>query len=148
MKNKTLTTWLAFLGGPLGLHRFYLRGLGDWLGWMFPIPTALGIVGIERIRQLGVDDQLSWVLIPLLGLIIAVCALTAIVYGLMPQEQWNARFNPGAAPEHPAGRTYWLTVMGVATALLVGAGVLMATIAFGFEHFWEYQLEEARKISQ
>ncbi|MFO1212089.1 MAG: NINE protein, partial [Paenacidovorax caeni] len=24
MKSKTLATWLAFLGGPLGLHRFYL----------------------------------------------------------------------------------------------------------------------------
>ena len=29
MKNKTLATWLAFLGGPLGLHRFYLHGFGD-----------------------------------------------------------------------------------------------------------------------
>ena len=29
MKNKTLATWLTFFGGPLGLHRFYLRGFGD-----------------------------------------------------------------------------------------------------------------------
>ena len=28
-KNKTLTVWLAVLGGSMGLHRFYLRGLGD-----------------------------------------------------------------------------------------------------------------------
>ena len=42
MKNKTLAAWLAFLGGALGLHRFYLRGLGDTLGWLLPIPTALG----------------------------------------------------------------------------------------------------------
>ena len=26
-KNKTVAAWLAFLGGPLGLHRFYLYGL-------------------------------------------------------------------------------------------------------------------------
>ncbi|QEA12329.1 TM2 domain-containing protein [Comamonas flocculans] len=148
MKSKTLATWLAFLGGPLGLHRFYLHGPGDWLGWLLPVPTALGLFGVERIRQLGVDDQLSWVLVPLLGLVIAACALTAIVYGLAPQEKWNARHNPGAPAEHPAGRTYWLTVFGVAAALLVGAAVLMATIAFGFEHFWQYQIEEARKISQ
>ena len=32
MKNKTLAAWLAFLGGPLGLHRFYLHGLGDLAG--------------------------------------------------------------------------------------------------------------------
>ncbi|MBP8224666.1 MAG: NINE protein, partial [Acidovorax sp.] len=24
MKNKTVAAWLAFVGGPLGLHRFYL----------------------------------------------------------------------------------------------------------------------------
>lgn len=148
MKNKTLATWLAFLGGPLGLHRFYLRGLGDWLGWLLPIPTAIGLFGIERLQEFGVNDQLSWLLAPLLGLVITACALNAIIYGLMPCEKWNARFNPQAAPEHPAGETYWLTVFGVAASLLVGAGVLLATIAFGFEHFWEYQINEARKISQ
>jgi TM2 domain-containing membrane protein YozV len=41
-KNKTLAVWLALLGGVLGLHRFYLRGLGDWVGWLHPIPAALG----------------------------------------------------------------------------------------------------------
>ena len=42
MKNKTVAAWLAFLGGPLGLHCFYLRGFGSTLGWLLPIPTALG----------------------------------------------------------------------------------------------------------
>ena len=56
MKNKTLAAWLAFLGGPLGIHRFYLHGLGDWLGWLLPIPTALGLYGIRRARELGLDD--------------------------------------------------------------------------------------------
>ena len=32
MKNKTLAAWLTFLGGPLGLHRFYLHGPTDLLG--------------------------------------------------------------------------------------------------------------------
>ena len=38
MKNKTLAAWLAFLGGPLGLHRFYLKGWSDWLGWALWVP--------------------------------------------------------------------------------------------------------------
>jgi hypothetical protein len=59
MKNKTLAAWLAFLGGPLGLHRFYLHGLGDMLGWLLPIPTALGLYGVERARLYGLDDGLS-----------------------------------------------------------------------------------------
>ena len=38
MKNKTLAAWLAFVGGPLGLHRFYLHGPADLLGWLLPVP--------------------------------------------------------------------------------------------------------------
>jgi hypothetical protein len=34
MKNKTLATWITFVGGPFGLHRFYLFGTGDRLGWL------------------------------------------------------------------------------------------------------------------
>jgi hypothetical protein len=148
MKNKTFAAWLAFLGGPLGLHRFYLRGFGDLLGWCLPIPTALGIYGIQRVQQFGLDDHASWVLIPLLGFTIAGCALTAIVYGLMDRPKWNARFNPGAEPEHPAGRTSWFTIFGIAAALMIGTAVLMASIAFSFQRYFEYQVEEGRRISQ
>ena len=59
-KNKTLATWLTFLGGPLGLHRFYLKGFGDLLGWLLPIPTALGLYGVEdgqRLTALGMNGQ-------------------------------------------------------------------------------------------
>ena len=148
MKNKTLAAWLAFLGGPLGLHRFYLHGLRDLPGWFLPIPTALGIYGIERVQRFGVDDQWSWVLIPLLGFTIAACALTAIVYGLMAPEKWNARYNPQAPADAPAGRTGWLTVGAVVIALFVGASVLMASIAFSFQRYFEHQVDEGRKISQ
>ena len=148
LKNKTLAAWLTFVAGPLGLHRFYLRGLSDTLGWLLPIPTALGLYGIERVRQYGVDDQLSWVLIPLLGFTIAGCALNAIVYGLMTREQWNARFNPQAPADAAAGQTRWLTIGAIACALLIGTAVLLSSIAFSFQRYFEYQIEEARKISQ
>ena len=39
-------------------------------------------------------------------------------------------------------------MLGVATSLLVGTGVLMASIAFSLQHFYEYQIDEARKMSQ
>ena len=148
MKNKTIAAWLAFVAGPLGLHRFYLHGLGDLLGWMLPIPTALGLYGIQRVQALGQDDQLSWILIPLLGFTIAGCALRAILYGLMTAEKWNARFNPGQESEAPPGRTNWFTVLALVVSLLVGTTVLMASLAFSFQRYFEYQIEEARKISQ
>lgn len=148
LKNKTWAAWLAFLGGPLGLHRFYLYGLSDRIGWLLPIPTALGLYGIERAREYGLDDAWSWLLIPLLGFTLAACALNAIVYGLTAPEKWNARHNPQTPADATAGRTGWLTVGAVACALLVGTTVLMSTIAFSFQRYFEYQIEEARKISQ
>jgi hypothetical protein len=148
MKNKTVAAWLAFSGGPLGLHRFYLAGFGDLLGWMLPIPTALGLYGVQRMQNMGVDDIWSWLLIPLLGFTIAGCALTAIVYGLMPAEKWNARFNADAPVDAPSGSTNWLTIGAIAASLLIGTTVLMSSIVFSFQHYFEYQIEEARKISQ
>lgn len=148
MKNKTLAAWLAFVGGPLGLHRFYLHGLADLWGWALPIPTALGLYGIQRVQQLGQDDPLSWMLIPLLGFTVAGCALTAIVYGLMTREKWNARYNPTAPEDAKAGGTSWFTIGAVVLSLLVGTTVLMASMAFSFQRYFQHQVEEGRKISQ
>lgn len=148
MKSKTFAAWLAFLGGPLGLHRFYLHGLGDLLGWALPIPTALGLYGVQRAQQFGLDDPWSWALIPLLGFTVAGCALTAIVYGLTTREKWNARFNRAAGEDAGAGGTSWATIGAVVVSLLVGTTVLMASIVYSFQHYFEYQVEEGRKISQ
>ena len=148
MKNKTVAAWLTFLGGPLGLHRFYLCGMGDMLGWLLPLPTALGLYGIERVQQNGLDDQWSWILIPLLGFTMAGCALNAIVYGLMTPEKWNARFNPSIPTDAAPGRTNWATIGAIVLALLLGTTVLMSSIVFSFQRYFEYQIEQARKISQ
>ncbi|MDY0106529.1 MAG: hypothetical protein RBS27_07650 [Giesbergeria sp.] len=148
MKNKTVAAWLAFVGGPLGLHRFYLHGLADPLGWLLPIPTALGLYGIERVQQFGQDDRWSWLLIPLLGFTLAGCALRAILYGLMSPERWNGRFNPAAPAEAAPGQTRWLTIGAIVASLMIGTAVLMASLAYSFQHYFEYQIEEARKISQ
>ncbi len=148
MKNKTLATWLAFLGGPLGLHRFYLFGWSDLWGWLLPLPTALGVYGIQRALNFGQDDALSWVLIPLVGFTIAGCALNAIIYGLQSTEQWNAKFNPQADAHAAPGQTQWLTIGAVALSLLLGTTVLMSSIVFSFQRYFEFQIEEARLISQ
>lgn len=151
MKNKTLSTWLSLLGGPLGLHRFYLFGWADTLGWALPIPTALGLYGVMRARSLGLDDHLSWILIPLVGFTIAGCALNAIVTGLTSREAWNARFNQTQWDDEaqpPAGRTNWLTVAGIVSALLLGTTAMMASLAYSFQRYFEWQVELARQISQ
>ena len=148
MKNKTIAAWLAFVGGSFGLHRFYLYGWGDLLGWLLPIPTFLGLYGVYRLKSYGVDDIGSWVLLPVLGFVIAAGALTAIVYGLSSPEKWNAKFNPRANLEAPAGQTNWLTVGAIVLSLLVGGTALISGIALTMQHYFEYQIVEGRKISQ
>jgi TM2 domain-containing membrane protein YozV len=143
-KSKTVATWIALVGGSLGLHRFYLHGVRDRWGWLFAWPTLLGAYGVQRVRELGQDDHLAWALVPLLGLMLAGTMLVAIVYGLTPDEKWDSRHNPG----EPARATGWAPVIGVIVALMLGAGVLMATLAFSGQRYFEYEIEEARKISQ
>jgi hypothetical protein len=42
----------------VGLHRFYLRGPRDVLGWLMPIPTAWACGACSGCRN-GLDDPLS-----------------------------------------------------------------------------------------
>lgn len=143
-KSKALATWLAILGGGLGLHRFYLHGAGDPWAWLHAPLTALGAYGVLRQLALGQDDRLAWLLIPLLGLVLSASMLAAIVYGLTPDEKWDARFNGGAS----VTRSGWGVVLGVIGALMIGATVLMATIAFSSQRFFEWQVDAGRPLAQ
>ena len=139
-RAKAVATWLAIVGGTLGWHRLYLRGLADPLAWLHLIPTALGVVGVLRVRALGVDDRLSWGLLPLMGLMLSYAMATAIRYGLTPDERWDARHNPG----WPGRDTRWAPVLGAVFALLVGAGFFMATVAFTGQRLFELEMEASR----
>jgi TM2 domain-containing membrane protein YozV len=147
-KSKTLAAFLALALGTMGLHRFYLKGWGDWVGWLFPIPTALGWWGVERVRALGQDDQLAWVLVPMLGVALAASCLTAVVYAVTPQDKWNAAHNPHLPADAPAGAGHALTIAVLVVAMLAGTTAFMASLAFSFQRYFEYQIEEANKISQ
>ena len=64
------------------------------------------------------------------------------------RERWHARRNPALAGRADAPAAGWGAVIPVILALILGAGVLMATIAFSGQRYFEYQVEEALKISQ
>lgn len=134
-KSKTIAAWLALLTGMFGLHRFYLYGLKDRWGWLHPLLTLPGLIGINRMNELGQDDRLAWVLIPLLGLSVAAAMLTGIVYGLMPDERWDQRHNPG----HTSAPSGWGAVIAVVACLLIGGTSLMATLAFSAQRYFESQ---------
>jgi len=139
-RSKTLATWLALLLGTMGVHRFYLHGWKDIVGWLHPLPLLAGLVGVQHLREFGQDDPLAWLLIPVLGLLISQAMLTAIIYGLTPDEKWDARHNPGQTVHDTA----WGPVFGVVIALMLGGAVLTGTIAYSGEKFFEWQFEAAR----
>ena len=139
LKSKTLATWLAVIGGTLGAHRFYLHGVKDPIAWLHPLPTLIGLAGVIRMRNLGQDDTVSWLLIPILGGMISVAMLSAIVIGLTNDERWADRFGAG----QPAQATGWGPVLGAIVALFLGGAVLMGSIAFGGQKYFEWQKEKA-----
>jgi hypothetical protein len=128
------------LGGGLGVHRFYLHGLSDRWAWLHIVPTMLGVHGLRRVQEFGLDDRLSWLLIPLLGFSLSAAMLSAIVIGLTPDERWNAVHHADGSGR-PAPSSGWLNVLGVILALALGAAALMATLAFSAQRYFESQVE-------
>ncbi|PXW94184.1 hypothetical protein C7444_11579 [Sphaerotilus hippei] len=141
VKSRTLATWLAVLAGTLGAHRFYLHGWRDPWGWMFPLPTLLGLWGYGRAIHLGQDDRLSWFLLPIGGLAIAAAMLSALVIGLTPQERWDTRIN-GDRPSPPGSG---LTVLALVVALLIGTTALLSSITYGLQRYFESTVAQIRQ---
>ncbi len=137
-KSKTLATWIAVIGGALGAHRFYLHGWRDAFGWTHPPLALAGLVGVIRTLNLGQDDRVSWLLLPLLGIAITAGMIAALVMGLTPDERWAQRFAAGSPPR----ATGFGAILGVMVALLIGATVLMSTIAYAGQRFFEWQLDQ------
>jgi hypothetical protein len=134
-RSKAVATWLALVGGSLGLHRLYLYGWRDAWAWLHPLPTLVGAYGFWRMREFGVDDARGSLLVPLLGAMLAATMLQAIVYGLTSDERWAARHGTPAQP------TGWTTFAAVALALAVGLGVAVATMAFTAQRYFESRAE-------
>ncbi|ALK99425.1 membrane protein [Massilia sp. WF1] len=124
-KNKTLATALAFLLGGLGVHRFYLKGSVDRLGLLHvcSLPAA-GLV-----YSLGHAPNPFWVLLPLL-ISCSAGFIEALVIGLTPDEQWDARFKPASA--RPS-RSNWVLAVLLVLTVLVGATTVIATISRLFD---------------
>jgi hypothetical protein len=136
-RSKTVATWLALLGGSLGLHRFYLFGARDPWAWLHPWPTLVGAYGFWRLRQFGVDDARGSALVPLLGVMLAATMLQAIVYGLTSDERWATRHGARSGPAAPA----WPALVAVVLALAAGASIAVATIAFTAQRYFEARAE-------
>jgi hypothetical protein len=124
-KNKTLATFLALALGTLGAHRFYLHGGTDRGGLLHlcSVPIAGLVYG------LGHASNPFWVLLPLLVSGVAGF-IEALVIGLTPDEQWDARHNAGSGRQ---SHSNWLIPLLLVVTMLVGLTVLIATISRLFD---------------
>ena len=73
---------------------------------------------------------------------VQTCALP--IYALTPDDKWDARHNPG----HPVTATGWGAVLAAIAGLLIGGTVLMGTVAYGGQKFFEWQLANPQSNQQ
>jgi hypothetical protein len=124
-KSKTLATFLALLLGPVGLHRFYLHGLADRWGWLHAISLPLSALLLLSNPELPL-------LVNTLPLVISMLAasIETFVLGLMPDEKWDARYNPTSGI---ASDSRWPIALMMVVNLFCGATLLLTVLARGFD---------------
>ncbi len=144
-RSKTLTAALAFLFGYIGLHRFYLYGMRDKYGWAHIVGIILGAVGFMLLAATERASILGWVLAFPGAVSLLAAFLSAIVYGLRPDEKWDAQFNAHTNRQSDSG---WTVIFIVIFSLLFGAFLLMTGLALTFQTYFESQVESAKTLSQ
>ena len=124
-KNKTLVTFLAAAAGSLGVHRFYLKGWRDQWGWLHLacLPITLAAIGLGLGQQIFFQCAPLW--LSMLGGL-----LEALVLGLIPDEQWDQRYNRDSARVSASG---WPLALLLVLTLGVGATALIGVIARSFD---------------
>jgi TM2 domain-containing membrane protein YozV len=144
-RSKTLTAALAFFFGSLGAHRFYLYGARDVFGWAHIVGTLIGVPGFLLLMATERASILGWVFVVPGAISLLAAFLAAIVYGLRPDEKWDAQFNAHTERYSESG---WTVIFVVIFSLLIGAFLLMTGLALTFQTYFEGQVEAAKALSQ
>lgn len=105
----------------------------------------MGALGWITLANHQMISTFGWIGITLGFISLLASWLTSLTFGLRPDAKWDAQFNAQSGQESNSG---WLVVLCVIISLMLGAFVLMAGLAIGFEQFFMSQIEEARKLSQ
>lgn len=124
-KNKTFASFLAFLFGGIGLHRFYLRGKTDKWAWLH----LLSLPGSGLLIGAFPAWPMFFGIMPLI-LSVLIAFLEALVIGLTPDEKWDAHYNPASGRTSDSG---WPLAVLLVLTMGCGATGLIATIARSFD---------------
>jgi hypothetical protein len=144
-KNKLLFCALGLLAPGTGLNVFYLKGLLNIWAWLHLLGLFCGVLGWKLLGASDMSSTLGWILATYGFVSLIASWLTTIVFGLRPDEKWDAQFNLNSSFKSDSG---WLVILCVILCLMIGAAVMMVGLAIAFEQHFISQFEEARKISQ
>jgi TM2 domain-containing membrane protein YozV len=117
-RSKAVAAWLACLLGWLGVHDLYL---GRRIGWLYGGFSILMIV-FAQLYPVWWDNPPFL----LLGIPITAGFIEALIYALMSDDKFDARFNPGLGVVNRSG---WPAVLAAIYATLFGAIASMAWLA-------------------
>jgi len=125
-KNKAVAGLLAFLGGGVGAHWYYLRRPRPWL---------LGVLAVIMLT-LASQAEVWWDTPAIFVLFIPILVgfIEAIVLCLTPDEKFDARHNPGLVRQSPSG---WPPVLVASFGLLLGTVLMLFGIAHVVLHIWK-----------
>jgi uncharacterized membrane protein len=144
-KSKLIVTALSVFLPGTGLNWLYLKGLQCKWFYIQLIALVLGLVGWTLLSNSQMSSFFGWVGVVAGTISLLSSWITALAFGLRPDEKWDAQFNSNSGKQSQSG---WLVIICVIIALMVGAFTLMAGLAIAFEQFFIAQIEEARKLSQ
>jgi hypothetical protein len=144
-KNKLIFCALGLIFPGSGFNIFYLKGLRNIWAWLHLFALFAGILGYQLLGASEMSSALGWVMAAAGFISLEASWLTTIVYGLRPDEKWDAQFN---TQSNKKNNSTWLVVLTVILSLMIGAAVMMTGLAIAFEQHFISQYEAAQKISQ
>ena len=125
-RRKSLAALLAFLFGALGMHRLYL-GQPRW--WLPLAASALMLPLLVGVHNWYQSPAFFVLMVP-----VAAGFIEALVLALMPDEKFDARFNPGIERRNDSG---WDAVLVAIATLMIGATVVITAIVLLFQTVFE-----------
>jgi hypothetical protein len=125
-RHKALAALLAAAGGALGLNRAYLGQRGWWLPLGITVVCLPWLIGVKNWYQ---TPAFFVLMIP-----VVAGFIQALFIALIPDAQFDARFNVGADRRNRSG---WDAVLIAVASLALGAIVLMTAIALLFQTWFE-----------
>ena len=139
-KNKTAATFLAAVGGTLGLHRFYLEGRSHWTPWLYPIYFfSVAAIALRYLSHLHPDLGSDWREFLHPALIAAflpsfIGCVEALVFALTPDAKWDSRWNTGT---NRSSRSGALVIFIAVLTMIFGVTLLLSALAISFQFYYE-----------